>query len=248
LIDGMTAGDGTYFFDVPPGTYKVLVQYDLAGEQWRGPFEVNSPIPYEDIPLVPISQDSDPPLIQLTPEVNGEVVGLAMDPVVGLAVAEIIPDSVVNVDCFIEFFEQGDDSVSFSIRSGDGVNPSYVKMLFIDRLGNATEREIVLGSPTDVLSPEVPAALLLDQNRPNPFNPTTTISYAIPSKALVVLRIYDVRGRVIRTLVNKSQTASHYSIAWDGRDDRGFEVASGVYFAQLSASQQTVTRKLVLLK
>jgi YVTN family beta-propeller protein len=88
----------------------------------------------------------------------------------------------------------------------------------------------------------------LDQNVPNPFNPTTTIKYAIASDENVNLTVYDVAGRQIRTLVNERQRADVHRVVWDGVNDAGERVASGVYFYRLAAGKFTQTKKMLLLK
>ena len=88
----------------------------------------------------------------------------------------------------------------------------------------------------------------LDQNVPNPFNPTTVIKYGIASDNQVSLLIYDVAGRKVRTLVNERQRADVYRITWDGSNDAGQRVASGVYFYKLVAGKYSQTKKMVLLK
>ena len=91
-------------------------------------------------------------------------------------------------------------------------------------------------------------ALMLYQNHPNPFNPQTTIDYDLPAAGPVRLLIMDASGRVVRTLVNETQPAGSRSIDWNGRDDSGNAVASGVYFYVLDAGKERLTKKLVLLK
>ncbi len=88
----------------------------------------------------------------------------------------------------------------------------------------------------------------LDQNHPNPFNPTTVIKYGIASDNQVNLTIYDVAGRKVRTLVNERQRADVYRVTWDGMNDTGAKVASGVYFYKLVAGKFSQTKKMVLLK
>ena len=88
----------------------------------------------------------------------------------------------------------------------------------------------------------------LDQNVPNPFNPTTVIKYGIASDHQVSLTIYDVTGRKVKTLVNERQRADVYRVTWDGSNDAGQRVASGVYFYKLVAGKFTQTKKMVLLK
>jgi len=88
----------------------------------------------------------------------------------------------------------------------------------------------------------------LGQNVPNPFNPTTTIPFSIAAPEHVTLAIYDVAGRRVRTLVDEPRVARAYVVTWDGMNDSGQSVASGVYFFHLRAGQFTQTRKMVLLK
>lgn len=90
----------------------------------------------------------------------------------------------------------------------------------------------------------------LANNYPNPFNPTTTIEYSIKEKAHVSLKIYNVAGQLVKTLVNDVQdrTSRNYSVQWNGRDNKGNIVASGVYFYRLVTKGFTQTKKMVLLK
>ena len=93
-----------------------------------------------------------------------------------------------------------------------------------------------------------PAKMALQQNYPNPFNGKTTIAYSVLRDGPVDLAVYDMAGRRVSTLVAAHQLPAHYRVGWDGRDDQGRAVASGVYFYRLSADGQTLARRLVLLK
>lgn len=88
----------------------------------------------------------------------------------------------------------------------------------------------------------------LEQNFPNPFNPTTTLAYSLKSAENVTLTIYDVAGRRVRELVNERKERGAYKAVWDGRNDRGVPVASGVYLYKLKAGSFTDTKKMMLLK
>ncbi len=89
----------------------------------------------------------------------------------------------------------------------------------------------------------------LEQNYPNPFNPVTNISYHIPELSKVNLTIYDAMGKVVRTLVNTNQLSGDYSIVWNGKDDNGFNIASGAYFYKLTAGNNfTETKRMVMIK
>jgi serine protease AprX len=95
---------------------------------------------------------------------------------------------------------------------------------------------------------QTPAGFALEQNYPNPFNPATVIAYAIPSESAVSLKIYDVLGREIRTLVNDMQQRGRYTLTWDGNDLKGLRVASGMYIYRLEASDGTGARNVLSRK
>ncbi len=82
---------------------------------------------------------------------------------------------------------------------------------------------------------------------PNPFNPETIIKYQNTSPSTVSLKIYNLRGQEVRTLVDAVQNSGNHEIHWDGRDDFGNEVASGVYLYRLQAGEQEAVKKLTLL-
>jgi len=96
----------------------------------------------------------------------------------------------------------------------------------------------------------LPKTYSLSQNSPNPFNPATTISYSLPegNPVHVSIRIYDLRGRLLRTLVDCVKEAGSYSIFWDGRDEKGRRLSSGIYFYRMKAGDFVQTRKMVILK
>lgn len=96
--------------------------------------------------------------------------------------------------------------------------------------------------------PEIPNVFRLVQNSPNPFNPVTTVAYHVPHKSEVTIRVYDVAGRLVRTLVDGLEEPGVHEAAWDGRSDRGQSVGSGVYFCVMEADGFRDSRKMTLLK
>jgi hypothetical protein len=94
----------------------------------------------------------------------------------------------------------------------------------------------------------VPSLFALRQNVPNPFNPSTTIRFDLPDRTKTTLRIYDIAGREICTLLDGTLNAGEHSATWNGRDGSGHEVGSGVYFYRLDAGKNTATRKMVMLR
>jgi hypothetical protein len=94
-----------------------------------------------------------------------------------------------------------------------------------------------------------PASFELAQNYPNPFNPSTTIAYSLSKEADVRLTVFDVQGKEIRTLVGEQIPTGNHSVTWDGRNELGSVVSSGVYYYRLAAAgSQQLIRKMLLLK
>lgn len=92
------------------------------------------------------------------------------------------------------------------------------------------------------------SGIVLNQNRPNPFNPRTTFTYAVDREGHVELAIYDVAGREVATLVNENVKAGIHSLQWDGTDNNGHELASGMFFYRLRADDTELTRKLLIVR
>jgi hypothetical protein len=101
---------------------------------------------------------------------------------------------------------------------------------------------------TSVDIPADPAEFQLFQNYPNPFNPETTMRYLLAGASHVELAIFDVTGRRVRTLVQGRQSVGAYTVTWDGRDEHGQAVASGIYFYRLTTTGQVQVRRMVLLR
>ncbi len=102
-----------------------------------------------------------------------------------------------------------------------------------------------VGTGTGTLSSK---SLFLYQNYPNPFNPTTMISFTLPDKMTVNLSIYNLNGKLVKTLVNETLAEGIKRYPWNGRDSRGNPVSSGIYFYRLKAGGKVMTKKMVLLK
>jgi hypothetical protein len=89
----------------------------------------------------------------------------------------------------------------------------------------------------------VPAVYSLEQNYPNPFNPSTVIKYQVPTTGKVMLKIYDLLGKEITTLVNENQNAGYYSVPFDASN-----LSSGIYFYTLTSGEFSSTKKMTLVK
>lgn len=135
----------------------------------------------------------------------------------------------VDCDCDLDFFILGDD---WGTYRGD---------LYLNE-------RIPTGAHGDDGESFVPPGRLVGHNYPNPFNPRTTIRYKVPVDGQVAVRIYDLEGRVVRTIDERTHDAGEYEVPWDGHDDLGRPVASGVYFYRVEGSTFTDGGKMVLLK
>jgi hypothetical protein len=137
--------------------------------------------------------------------------------------------------------ERNDLVYRFTDESAEPGKRYYYKVLLVK---GESSRLLV---ETDVVSlPGVAPELY--QNYPNPFNPNTTISYALPDKAHTTLSIYTVEGKLVRLLVNETLAAGYKQIIWDGRDNHGIPLSSGVYVYRLKAGSNALTKKMILLK
>ncbi|MDD2424381.1 MAG: T9SS type A sorting domain-containing protein, partial [Candidatus Cloacimonetes bacterium] len=93
-----------------------------------------------------------------------------------------------------------------------------------------------------------PVVVFDARNYPNPFNPTTTINFSLPLAGHTELKIYNLKGQVVRTLVNQDMASGMHQIVWNGFDNNGKTVSSGVYFYRLTNNHNTLTRKMLLSK
>jgi hypothetical protein len=95
---------------------------------------------------------------------------------------------------------------------------------------------------------QIPAQFALSNNYPNPFNPTTNINYQLAEDAQVTLKIYNMLGQEVKTIISEAQEAGYYTAKWDGNNDFGARVSSGVYIYSLHAGSFVATKKMNLIK
>ena len=143
-------------------------------------------------------------------------------------------------------YAQGDCAIMYAGKEPDDPFGDNFQNLWFDNSAWPTDVE------EEMTEGEVPAKFSLSANYPNPFNPVTRIQYSVSSNQIqpihTTLRIYNVLGQLVKTLVNEPQEAGTYEVIWDGRDENGNEVASGIYFYRLQAEDFTKAKKMLLLK
>ena len=183
-----------------------------------------------------------------------------------LATIYMIGDKVstnANLGAALFVFE-GDVKVSTDLKNEQGVVDNQTRVLvymnsntgmtgqLLTAKGKLVSVEAVdnFSRPvkTTVVNRAIPTAYALNANYPNPFNPTTNISFALPIDSKVSLKIYNVAGQLVRTLVNETMVAGIHTVTWDGINSNGEKVASGIYFYKLNAGDYSKTMKMVMTK
>jgi Secretion system C-terminal sorting domain len=142
------------------------------------------------------------------------------------------------------------DSINISSKSVIYFNEANPYKIEIDTNGDNiidttinTYDELITGINNYTNTAQIPKNFELFQNYPNPFNPNTTIQYSIPQQSFVTLKMYDLTGRLIKTLVNKEESSGYYHVQFNAEN-----LASGIYFYRLKTNNFVETKKLILLK
>ncbi|MDL1892646.1 T9SS type A sorting domain-containing protein [Sphingobacteriales bacterium CHB3] len=150
------------------------------------------------------------------------------------------------------------EKVNYALQQGHGgimvfdLNSGYLDPQnypnVSDRNPLQTAMRVALGS-TSLQPPDIlPRGFVLEQNFPNPFNPTTTIRYALAEDAVVTLKVYNMIGQEVVTLLNEPKQAGTYEVTFEARNNRGDALTSGVYFYEMKAGGYSETKKMVLLQ
>ena len=119
---------------------------------------------------------------------------------------------------------------------------------FVIRADAIEIREAPIPVKVQIATDEIPKEFHLAQNYPNPFNPTTDIEFSVPIAVNVEIKVYDILGREVTTLVNEFVQPGKYRVRWNGTDRDGRQVSSGVYFYVMKAGKFIQTKKMMLLK
>ncbi len=140
----------------------------------------------------------------------------------------------------------------YAFRAAADTLDTFAKLTIIGGMwgGNPGDVIITNNTLTDVVlnNSEIPTTFSLSQNYPNPFNPSTVINYAVPKVTSVNITVYNSLGQHVKTLVNEKQGVGNYRVDWNGTDNYGNSVSSGVYFYQIKAGDFVKTHKMMLMK
>jgi hypothetical protein len=187
---------------------------------------------------------------------NIKEIGLYVDGVCKGAV--VVEDNIEQISAYVDSaneLSQGNVEYVFSYEDSKGqesalasisLNPSRLQAKY-GIAGNKYPYFEVKFTTNDVEN-IVPMEYTLGQNYPNPFNPSTILSYSLPQAAKVRLDIYNLKGQLVKTLVNTHQEAGQHNAVWNGKDMNNRSVASGVYLYRLSNPNKTITKRMLLVK
>jgi hypothetical protein len=153
----------------------------------------------------------------------------------------------VNILVFIFILARGIVSAqSDTLYIQVGMNP--VKTYLVSQIDSITFYVLISDIEAESQPAIIPEQFALLQNYPNPFNPVTTIQFIIPATGKVEVKIYNLNGSLVRELFTGEKEVGEYSYQWDGKDDRGITIASGVYFYSVQFNNSQLTKKMIYLK
>ncbi|MBN1292449.1 MAG: T9SS type A sorting domain-containing protein [Candidatus Latescibacteria bacterium] len=133
--------------------------------------------------------------------------------------------------------------LNFEVTGAPDNAQADVPLTVTDALGNTWNCTVTVQAES-----KAPVSWALHNNYPNPFNPTTTINYFLMENQHTKLTVFNAVGQTVRTLVNQPQTAGNHTVQWDGRNDFGHAVSSGVYFYRLEAGNFVKTKRMMLVE
>ncbi|MEA2096796.1 MAG: right-handed parallel beta-helix repeat-containing protein [Candidatus Cloacimonadota bacterium] len=197
--------------------------------------------------------DYIPIYIDLDPENMPEEIGVLLDG--ECKGATVVQDTLANICAYITGSQGGTLEFEFSYGSR-GVNTNYKEYLVYEpetgyrettKIDLKDKQECYYVSFRGDQSDNLPVKLSTS-NYPNPFNPTTTIAYSLPDDGMVEIGIYNIKGQLVKTLVKGEQLAGSYETVWNGKDSNEKSVSSGIYFYKLSTKDDTIMKKMLMLK
>ncbi|MCI0708344.1 MAG: T9SS type A sorting domain-containing protein [Ignavibacteriae bacterium] len=166
-----------------------------------------------------------------------------------------VNDSTVNVvilNAGLVNIPTGEGAVAeFSFSDNGSAHVSYAtlsRVVVANQFARKVSVEISNVTWTNSIAQVEEKEFTLEQNYPNPFNPSTTIRYKLEQPGQVTLNIYDITGREVKRVMDQYTFAGTHSVTWNGRDEAGSQVASGVYFARLNMNGKFATLKMNLTK
>ncbi len=226
---------------------------DLVGNDTNG---------FEDVFIRPVTQTPLQAVQSLISQVNAFVTDGILDPndanpLIGKLEGvqtkledDKITSAINNLQAFINMVNAAINSAKLTSAEGqlliDAANAIIAAISPPQAAGLGLTKSA--GSGFTSSGDALPTGFQMAQTSPNPFNPSTTIAFALPEDREIVLAIYNLQGQLVKTLVSGAMQAGNHEVVWDGRDSRGINVATGVYLYRIKADDFSATKKLLLTK
>ncbi len=177
--------------------------------------------------------------------VNGECIGATVvEDIVNQINVYTTSTSPGNIELELYYGNRSENKIISSYKCVSSSNPNTImSQLSTEHVADSWYIDLREGSS---ITP-TPENLSLD-NYPNPFNPSTTISYSLPHDGMVEISVYNIKGQLVKTLVKGEQLAGNYEAVWNGKDKNEKSVSSGIYFYKLSTKDETIMKKMLMLK
>jgi hypothetical protein len=244
---GSANGDETYRFEVSTlvdstGEQDGMTEFKVVAFMNEGTYQSEPAMGYSLDNLAPDAPGG------LTADIVDEGIYLSWD----ICIAEDFQQFNLEKSFTDEFAEYETSTVTdTSYMDPDYIlnETQYYRLTAVDLSGNVSDYSDIVEAAVLALDEDlIPDVYALHQNYPNPFNPVTNIRYDLPEDAHVMIRIFDIQGRMVKTLVSGQEKAGRKSIIWDATNQIGEQVAAGMYLYLIQAGEFKQTRKMVLLK
>ena len=243
LPTGATFNDSTHTFSWRP-SYMQLGLYNVT-------FKATDPYGAYDSMVVPITvtiRYVQPTILSYRPAKLPDSVGSGSSMTFGVTVQQVNPYDTLSYTWTVNGVVQSSHDSTLTITLPNTRGNVTVKVVVTDKGGlTATQTWSFLVTAVEEKA-SLPTKFGLDQNYPNPFNPTTVISFDVPKPSAVRIVVYDILGKEVRTLVNNTMSPGTYHVTWDGLNDEGRQVSSGIYFYRMEAGSFVSMKKMLLLK
>lgn len=192
-----------------------------------------------------IEPDSENPPLEIGAIVEGECIGATtvLDSIAHLkAYVSNVPPGDIELELY--YGNRSENETISSYRCISAKEP-YTQLEKINSNNSHNVYLISLGETSNIL-PEV--LEIQTHNYPNPFNPSTTIAYSLPQDGMIEIGVYNIKGQLVKTLVKGEQLAGNYETVWNGKDKNEKSVSSGIYFYKLATKDDTMMKKMLMLK
>jgi hypothetical protein len=240
--------------------YVVRVKEDILNFQWNIPGEIGSQYTKQASELFTFEEKPDYESVIIdTIEGGNNIVEVGVfenEVCVGAAVVDEFP---LHILAYTDAVNRGEElTFQFSYGGGRGYQAAEGYTVLNTETGFFETRKVRLGQMehnifrlyTDEeqeIVPEIDRTVLYS-NYPNPFNPTTQITFSIPQEGKVNISVYNIKGQLVKTLVNRRIISGSHIVNWNGQDNTGKRVSSGVYFYKLKTAEKEISKKMLLLK